>query len=278
MPKKLRATGRRTGGYKKRTFGKKRTNRRLYGKSAVGSFAATPLYRYPYLPNEYRVRLPFNLNSAIQFESGKTYGHAYWQMYAPGNNPTGSNSRLAGGFLHLMSMYLRAYVVRSSVKVRIVNEYALGLSTIGDVALHTLFVTSAVIPYKNAIDFSAVELTMEELQSIPGAKDDVCLPQPGDRSVYEFYQSVDIAKFIGGSRTDHTQGIYVTESVTTNDLLFPSNASAQNLPALIICMRRNTTSLGQASVPVQLVFEFDVQFENLRPLENTSSQLKPWAL
>lgn len=101
------------------------------------------------------------------------------------------------------------------------------------------------------------------------------MPHPHPFAYREVRHSVDVEKFIGGPRTDHTQAVTATESVTGWAISLPVYASQVNLPSLMVGIRRNAGN-GTKVVRVELYMEFDMHFENVRPLENLAGQMKTW--
>lgn len=275
--KALRPTGRRA--YSKRVVSKKtRSMKRTYGK--FSKFPAATVSRFnafPRIPNEFRVRLAMEYNTSISLPSSTTVAMSYWHMAIPCIPATGSTLPFnAAGLMHYLNIYQRAYCLRSTVKVKMVNNFTSGQNTTpNEYDSKSYRVSTMVLNAKTANDLSFVVITPEEMLAIPGWQEHHLLPSPHPQAYLEAVHSVDVVKFIGGFREDHSQAVQGIEGASNMFVQTPSAANVQNLPCICVMLSRNASTDAMVQ-RVSLLFEFDIQFENVRPLENNANQMKPW--
>lgn len=264
-------------------FGKKKTMtavRTSYGKSSM--YPTNTISRfgaYPKIANDLRVRLPLVYNTSLSFAGTSTSTLSYWSMSIPTIPSTGAISPFcAAGLMHYLMIYQRAYVDKCYVKIKVINNYTPSTGTTEtDWESNNYVFYTAVVSTKEANDLIFVPPTSEQFPTIPGAKETQLLPHPHATAFREIIHSVDVEKFIGGPRTDHTQAVTATETVAGWQVALPVYASQVNLPSIVVGARRNAANFPKV-LRVELFMEFDMHFENVRPLENLASQMKSWTV
>lgn len=279
-----------TGGYRKTgRRGNWNRNRRVVAKAksmavyATGAQASrVPRNYFSFLPNQFRIRLKTDYSADLNIAANQSNARFYYPLAAPIISQSGGATvRAAGGLLPLLYLYQRCYVKKAEIRMTIENMNPTPAVDVGTPGIEILTTSvravTSIMTDKQAADLVATgAITFDELRTTPGARNYFAQPFPAANYAFTDSQSVDIDKFVGGASLDHAQSTFASEGISTFTLQVPNAANRQNLPAYFFILERL-----QAAVVVRyrmtLQITYDCEFSNVRPLEQTSGSLFPWA-